>query len=98
MLASSGAGCLLWGLRSSSLHADETPRDAPPVPGAVEECPACSDVRVMAPPREQIRVLARPIIGMRGRIPRTGILRPLKFVEVERVNEKNMGEDIQLLS
>jgi len=50
VLAPSGAGCLLWGL-GSSLHADETPRDAPPVPGAVEECPTRSDVRVMATPR-----------------------------------------------
>lgn len=40
--------------------------DAPPVTGAVEECPDRSDVRVMAAPRGLIRAFtSRPSIGVK---------------------------------
>jgi len=63
------AGCLLGGSERSSSHCTEgTPWDAPPVSGAVEGCPARSDVRVMAIPRGLIRAPpSRPSIGVKRR-------------------------------
>jgi len=62
------APCRLFteGLRQQPLHGGN--RDAPPVPGAVEGCPARSDVRVMATPRGLTGAIA-PIIGTKGEFP-----------------------------